>query len=248
MLYRSHRGGSYNTPENTMPAFEDALKRGFAYIETDPCYTLDGKTVLMHDKYINRTCRNSDGSTIATPIATCDLTYQDLLQYDAGLHVGEKIPALKNAFRGTRVPLLEELLRAAEGTGTIIALDKKIPDSDMAPLFDVVEKYTTPVSFSVKDEKRIKIVKERFPNALFDYDGDTTDEILARITELVAPENLVVWLYLDTPNFAWLTDRAKASVENCNRVKRHARLGIGNVCNPYDTIEALSYDPYVLEI
>ena len=27
--YRSHRGGVYYTPENTMPAFLDALEKGF---------------------------------------------------------------------------------------------------------------------------------------------------------------------------------------------------------------------------
>jgi hypothetical protein len=83
---------------------------------------------------------------------------------------------------------------------------------------------------------------------MIDYDGNTTEEDLKLITSLVKPENLLVWLYLDTPYFAWLTDRYKASVENCERVKKYARLGLANVYNPYDTIEALNYKPDVLEI
>lgn len=52
MLYRSHRGGIYYTPENTMPAFQDALRKGFHYIETDPTLTKDGKIVLQHSSVL----------------------------------------------------------------------------------------------------------------------------------------------------------------------------------------------------
>ena len=127
-------------------------------------------------------------------------------------------------------------------------LDKKIPTDNMEPLFSIVEKYNTRVSFSCKDTDRIKTVLDRFPDALIDYDGNTTEDDLKAVTELVPEEQLMVWLYLDKPNFAWLTDRYKASCENCERVKKYARLGIANVNNPYDTIEAISYDPYMLEV
>jgi len=241
MLYRSHRGGVYYTPENTMPAFRAALTENFAYIETDPCFTRDGVIVLHHDGTINRTCRLADGSPIPGRIALRDLTYAELMQYDAGIAAGA-------AFRGTRIPKLEELLAAAEGTGVIIALDKKISTEEIDPLLDLVGRYSTKVCFSVRDTERIVRIQKRFPDAMIDYDGNTTEEDLRAVTELVKPENLLVWLYLDKPNFAWLTDRYKASPENCARVKRFARLGIGNVNNPYDVREALEYEPDVLEI
>ncbi len=241
MIYRSHRGGVYYTPENTMPAFLDAMKKGFLCIETDPVYTKDGKLVLLHDPTINRTCRNTDGSEIKEEILLSQLTYDELMQYDAGIYKGEQ-------FRGVKVPLLEELLQAAEHTDIEIAFDKKIPDDKQEPLFDLVERYQTKVSFSVQDVARTKIIQARFPDALICYDGNTTEENLKEITSIVKPENLIVWLYLDTPNFAWLTDRVKASAENCARVKKYARLGIGNVENPYDVAEAASYDPYMIEI
>ena len=241
MLYRSHRGGVYYTPENTVHAFKDALKLGFNQIETDPCFTKDGRIILLHDATLNRTCRNSDGSVITEPLYHRDLTYDELMKYDAGIFKGEK-------FKGTKIPTLDELLALAEGTDTVIALDKKIPDDMMESLFSIVEKYNTKVSFSAKDLNRIKIILDRFPNALIDYDGNTTEEELKAVTDLVPYENLIVWMYLDKPNFAWLTDRYKASYENCERVKKYARLGVANVSNPYDTIEAISYDPYTLEI
>lgn len=240
MRYRSHRGCLYYAPENTMPAFKLALDLGLDHIETDPQLTKDGVVILMHDKAINRTCRNADGSEITEKIYPYEHTYEELMKYDAGISKGEE-------FRGTKIPTLDELLTACEGKDVVIALDKKIPTDNMDPLFDVVAKHNVKVTFSCADVKRIKTVQARFPDALIDYDGETTDEILDEICSLVKPENLVVWMYLDTPNFSWLVDRAKCSKENCERAKRHARLGIANVYNPYDLMEAISYEPYVVE-
>ncbi len=118
----------------------------------------------------------------------------------------------------------------------------------MNPLFDVVAKHNVRVTFSCADIKRIKTVLARFPDAYIDYDGETTEERLAEVCSLVKPENLLVWMYLDKPNFVWLTDRAKCSKENCERTKKFARLGIANICNPYDLKEAIEYEPYCVEM
>lgn len=241
MIYRSHRGGVYWTPENTMPAFWDALEQQYEYIETDPCYTKDGKIVLFHDPTLNRTCRNADGSALTEPVYLKDLTYEELMAYDAGIAWGEQ-------FRGTRIPLLEELLATAEGTDVIIALDKKIGTQELNPLLELVAKYNTRVSFSCQDTARILAIQKRFPDAMIDYDGNTAEADLKAITALVKRENLLVWLYMDKPNFAWLTDRYKVSPENCARVKQYARLGIANINNPCDLREALKYDPDVVEV
>ena len=241
MLFRSHRGCIYYAPENTMPAFKMALDLNFDYIETDPQLTKDGVVILEHDRFINRTCRNADGSVIEEKLCPPDLTYEELMKYDAGIAKGEE-------FRGTKIPTLDELLTLCEGKDVIIALDKKIPTDNMDPLLDVVARHNVKVSFSCQDVKRIKKVQARFPDALIDYDGETTDEILDEICSLVKPENLIVWMYLDKPNFSWLVDRAKCSKENCDRAKRHAKLGIANVSNPYDLMEAFSYEPYIIEM
>ncbi|MBE6610047.1 MAG: glycerophosphodiester phosphodiesterase family protein [Ruminococcaceae bacterium] len=241
MLYRSHRGGVYYTPENTMPAFLYALEAGYDYIETDPQLTLDGVVVLMHDGTINRTCRNSDGSKIEKPVEVSKTTYAELMQYDAGIAMGEK-------FRGTKIPRLDELLAAAEGHDVIIALDKKIPTDKIDALLDVVEKHDTKVCFSASDTVRIQKIQERFPDARFDYDVNLEDEALAQVCNLVKPKNLIVWMYLDKPNFSWLAQKAKVSPENYARVKKYARVGIANVNTPIDVKEALEYAPDILEI
>ena len=241
MIFRSHRGGTYYTPENTMPAFRAALKAGFEQIETDPQFTRDGVIVLMHDSAINRTCRNADGSRIERELRVSDLTYAELLKFDAGIAHGER-------FRGTRIPRLEELLELLDGSDVLLDLDKKIPTDKLDPLLDLVSRYNVKVEFSTADVKRIKKIQSRIPDAYINYDGVNTDEALTEVAALVRPEHLSVWVYLDKPNFAWLVDRDKASPEVCARVKKYARLGIANVCCPNDVREAFLFDPDIIEV
>ena len=245
MHYRSHRGGAYYTPENTMPAFLAALNEDFYAIETDPTLTKDGVIVLSHDATVNRSLRNPDGSVIEGQKFIKDLTYAELLKYDAGIAKGE-------AFRGTKVPTLEELFAAADGTDVVIVIDKYVKWHDgeeLDALIDLVKRYNVKVSYLVETLEQIEKVQKRDPDALFDWDGLSDDQTLSSVLSRVKYENLIVWLYMDKPNFAWLKEPLrKTSEENCARVKRYARLGIANVCNPYDAREAFNFDPYIIEV
>jgi glycerophosphoryl diester phosphodiesterase len=50
----AHRGGASDWPENTMPAFEGAVRLGFRYIETDVQVTSDGVLLAFHDDDLGR--------------------------------------------------------------------------------------------------------------------------------------------------------------------------------------------------
>src|SRR5436305_12258565 len=50
----AHRGGASEAPENTMPAFEHAVRLGFRYIETDVHVTSDGVLLAFHDNALDR--------------------------------------------------------------------------------------------------------------------------------------------------------------------------------------------------
>ena len=152
------------------------------------------------------------------------------------------------AFRGTPIPRLEELLALAEGTGVQLALDKKIPTHRVDLLLDVVERYNTKVSFSTSTLERIEAIQKRMPEAAFDYDVNLEEKDLQEVCRRVAPERLTVWMYLDKPNFAWLAQKAKVSPERFAMVKKYARVGIANVNNPLDVKEALDYNPNVIEV
>ena len=64
MKFQAHRGVLTEFPENTMPAVGAAATQGYDYIELDPNFTKDAKCVIMHDKSINRTCRDKNGNVI----------------------------------------------------------------------------------------------------------------------------------------------------------------------------------------
>ena len=76
MKYRNyaHRGFSKNYPENTMLAFEQALKAGCEGIELDVQLTKDGHLVIIHDETIDRTSDQSG--------RVCDLTLEELRRAD----------------------------------------------------------------------------------------------------------------------------------------------------------------------
>ncbi len=91
----AHRGAMSTHPENTLPAFEEALRLGAHMIEFDVQLTKDGALVLMHDTTVDRT---TDGTGKVS-----DLTLTEIKALDAGSKMG-------SAFAGLRVPTFEEAL------------------------------------------------------------------------------------------------------------------------------------------
>lgn len=91
----AHRGFSALYPENTMPAFRAAAQAGATGVEFDVQLTADGVPVVLHDARVNRT---TDGRGRVD-----ELTWEEVQRLDAGVRHGE-------AFRGTRVPSLAEVL------------------------------------------------------------------------------------------------------------------------------------------
>ena len=55
MLVCGHRGDRLRTPEQTMPAFVEAVRAGADAIELDVQWTKDQRMVLIHDWTVDRT-------------------------------------------------------------------------------------------------------------------------------------------------------------------------------------------------
>lgn len=91
----AHRGASAYTPENTLAAFEEAIRLGARAIECDVRLSADGVPVIFHDDTLDRTT-NSRG-LLRTRTAA------ELSRLDAGGWFGER-------FRGVGVPTLDEAL------------------------------------------------------------------------------------------------------------------------------------------
>jgi glycerophosphoryl diester phosphodiesterase len=106
----AHRGASGEYPENTMLAFEKAVEMGCTGIETDIHVTKDGRLVLIHDETVDRT---ADGKGYIK-----DYNLEDLKKLDAGSFKGE-------AFKGTAIPLLEELFEFVKDKNIKLNLELK---------------------------------------------------------------------------------------------------------------------------
>lgn len=91
----AHRGASETHPENTLPAFMEAIAAGAQMIEFDIQFTKDSVLVIMHDETVDRTT-NGKGKV-------SDLTFQQIRQLDAGAGKGKQ-------FAGTQVPTFDEVL------------------------------------------------------------------------------------------------------------------------------------------
>jgi glycerophosphoryl diester phosphodiesterase len=99
-LVAAHRGASRTAPENTLPAFEQALAQGAAALELDVQMTADHRIVVIHDRTLERTTSGT-GRVEHT-------TWSRLRLLDAGSW-------FSGAYAGTRVPLLGDVLDLARG-------------------------------------------------------------------------------------------------------------------------------------
>jgi glycerophosphoryl diester phosphodiesterase len=93
----AHRGASAYAPENTLTAFELAVRQKADAIELDAKLTADGQVVVIHDQSVDRTT-NGHGRV-------GELNLAQLRHLDAG-------SCFAPAFQGERIPSLEEVFSA----------------------------------------------------------------------------------------------------------------------------------------
>src|ERR1017187_3857757 len=112
----SHRGEHLHHPENTMPAFQEAIRLGADYIEVDVRTTSDGKLILSHDGTVNR-CTNGQGDVAR-------MTFHQLRALDAGIKTGPE-------FAGTKMPSFDEVLDLARSKIGIYVDVKQVSAKDL---------------------------------------------------------------------------------------------------------------------
>lgn len=122
-LFIAHRGVHFNhtiAGENSLEAVRLAKRAGFELIETDVRWTLDSILIVMHDKTLNRTCLNSDGTEILNEVEVADVTLEKL-KSDFILKANEKI-------NNTTVPTLKEFLIECKNCGIVPFIEPKLND------------------------------------------------------------------------------------------------------------------------
>ncbi|EOD79909.1 Glycerophosphoryl diester phosphodiesterase [Grimontia indica] len=150
----SHRGYSTLFPENTLPAFQGALKAGTSTIEIDIAMTADNQIVVIHDPSVERTS-NGQGYVEL-------MTYAELAALDFG---GWFSPE----FEGTKILLLTEaLLWAMENNVGLVVEAKQRRRRDafvleLSTLLKRIPKALDHIQLLAFDHVLINQVKKRVP-------------------------------------------------------------------------------------
>ena len=113
----AHRGESKDAPENTLPAYQMAVDRGFGF-ECDVYLSSDNRVFSFHDSNLKRTT----GVDMPCRKASWEKTVSKI---DAGKWKGDE-------WKGTRPALLEEILTLARD-GRQIYIEVKGNDGDVVP-------------------------------------------------------------------------------------------------------------------
>lgn len=120
----AHRGSSQAAPENTLPAIQKAIRDGADAVEIDVQLTKDQQMIVIHDEWLNRTT-NGNGFIF-------DSTYSYIKQLDAGSW-------FRPQFKGTKVPLLEEVLTLLQSTSLDVHVELK---NNLIPYNGIEKKVT----------------------------------------------------------------------------------------------------------
>lgn len=117
VLIIGHRGYAGRLPENSLPGFIRATKRGVDAIELDVVVSKDNKVVVSHEPYMA-----SDYMALPNgdPIAHKDeknfnlyeMSYDDIKQFPLGLRRSKRFPAQRRV--KTYKPLLSEVFQTVE--------------------------------------------------------------------------------------------------------------------------------------
>ena len=169
----SHRGEHLHHPENTMPAFQEAVRLGADYIEVDVRTSSDGKLVLSHDANFTR-CTNGTGDV-------SKMTFDEIRALDAGIKMGPE-------FAGTKVPTFDEVLDYARGKINIYVDVKSVTAKELVDhivghgMQDHVVIYSGRISKDIQDlNPKLKIMPEA-----------STVELLQRVIPMLHPP---VWAF-----------------------------------------------------
>jgi glycerophosphoryl diester phosphodiesterase len=120
---QGHRGARGLAPENTIPAFETALRIGVTTLELDTAMTKDHVLVVSHDSYLNpEHTRGPDGEFLKQQgPAIRSLTLAEVQRYDVGrIQPGTAYAARFQTQRGAdnvRIPALTEVFDLVKRSG-----------------------------------------------------------------------------------------------------------------------------------
>ena len=119
----AHRGSTVLAPENTLPAFELALRHGADVLEIDVRLSRDGHVMVTHDARVDRTC-NETGAVV-------DMTLGQLKRLDAGYHFKD-LQGRASRGEGVCLMTLDELFERFPDTRINVDIKDNSPEAALA--------------------------------------------------------------------------------------------------------------------
>jgi glycerophosphoryl diester phosphodiesterase len=109
ILVHGHRGARARRPENTLPAFQYAIKQGVDALEMDMAVTKDNVIVISHDPILHPpVCTGPAPSAIIH-----QLTLAEVRKWDCGAERNPRFPTQQTE-PGTRIPTLDDVFQLAK--------------------------------------------------------------------------------------------------------------------------------------
>nr|WP_041748113.1 glycerophosphodiester phosphodiesterase [Bradyrhizobium cosmicum] len=180
----AHRGGRALLPENTLPAFANALTMGVDTLELDVGITADGEVIVSHERGLNPDlARDRNGGYIAAPgTPFVKLRLEDVRTYDVGQirpdsSYAKQFPD-QRAMPGTRIPTLGELFALVRKSGNArvrfnieTKIDPNHPDEALDPqafvarLLGLIEAvgFSDRVMIQSFDWRTLRLVQQQAP-------------------------------------------------------------------------------------
>ena len=172
-LVVAHRGGAALMPENTFPAFDNAVRLGVDLLEFDMQMTVDNQLVISHDGTVNSTFCVADPGSGAVPGPIRAMLLADVLKFDCGSKHRAIYPAQK-AVPGTHMPTPDAFFARYAGSHVQFYGETKMPgagEGDVDPvaftrlIAAVVHKYGLEDRFILQsaDYRTIDVMHELNP-------------------------------------------------------------------------------------
>ncbi|WGD54485.1 glycerophosphodiester phosphodiesterase [Bradyrhizobium sp. CB1650] len=180
----AHRGGRALMPENTLPAFANALSMGVDTLELDVGVTADGEVVVSHERGLNPDlARDANGAYVASPgTPFVKLRLEEVKRYDVGRIRPDSAYARQfpdqHAVPGTRIPTLKEVFALARKSGNDrvrfnieTKIDPDHPDESLGPQVFVssllgliaTEGFSDRVTIQSFDWRTLQLVQQQAP-------------------------------------------------------------------------------------
>ncbi len=250
ILVQGHRGSRATHPENTLPAFKEAIDAGVDILEFDLAVTKDGHIVISHDPAINnKICLDKNGKKFKDLRIIYHMTLKEIKDYDCGSIVNPRLPKQK-LIPKTKIPTLEELLKMASKYPKLrFNMETKIfpyyssitpsPREFVKNILKTIKKYNLEKKVIIQsfDYRTLIEVKRQNKNIkIAQLVSDNLIDMVAVASNLNAE--------IISPNYKWIT---KKMVYRLQKKKIHVAVWTANTKEVWDRLIDMGVDSIITD-